>query len=90
MISKASDESNKKHLDYQIEYFKRSQPQSEPITLDSVTYKPESTMIEESQQLAYAAGLAKSGFSVTIRERPSVVAQVKEIYGDLFRYEEAV
>ena len=86
----ASDESNKKHLDYQIEYFKRSQPQSESITLDSVTYKPESTMIEESQQLAYAAGLAKSGFSVTIRERPSVVAQVKEIYGDLFRYEEAV
>ena len=44
-------------------------------------------MIVESQQLAYAVGLAKRGFDVLVRERQVVVDQVKSIYGDLLKYE---
>ena len=56
--------------------------------METVTYKPESTMLVESQQLAYAVGLAETGFSVTVRERASVIEELKGIYGDLFVYQE--
>ena len=93
LISVASDESNKKHLEYQIEQFKskayncQGTPDN-PIVMETVTYKPESTMLVESQQLAYAVGLAETGFSVTVRERASVIEELKGIYGDLFVYQE--
>ena len=44
-------------------------------------------MIEESQQLELAAELAEKGYTVTIKERPEVIAQVKTLYGDLFNYD---
>jgi UDPglucose 6-dehydrogenase len=91
LISIASDQSNQKHLEYQIERFVAdSDPEDAQVIVDSVTYKPESTMIVESQQLAYAVGLAKAGCSVTIRERASVIDEVSKIYGNLFTYEEMV
>ena len=57
------------------------------ITFNSITYKPESDIIEESQQLLYAVGLAKNGISVTIKERVEVVEKLKAIYHNLFKYE---
>jgi UDP-N-acetyl-D-mannosaminuronate dehydrogenase len=56
------------------------------ITIEGVTYKPESTMIEESQQLAFAVGLAKRGVNVTIIDKPEVIEQVKKLHGDLLNY----
>jgi UDPglucose 6-dehydrogenase len=82
-ISDATDECNADHLQYMIESFA-----GDEFVIDSVSYKPQSTMIEESQQLAYAVGLAKKGVSVKIIERAIVLDQVKEIYGDLFTYEQ--
>ena len=94
LISIASDESNHKHLEYQIEQFKTRTDNlgtvENPVVIDSVSYKPESTMIVESQQLAYAVGLASAGYSVVVDERPSVVEEVKKVYGDLFIYREVV
>lgn len=82
-ISDATDECNSAHLQYMIDSF-----DGDELTIKNVTYKPESTMIEESQQLAYAVGLAKKGVKVKIIERGSVISQVKDIYGDLFTYEQ--
>ena len=94
LISVASDESNRKHLQYQIEQFKARTDNlgtiDNPVIIDSVSYKPESTMIIESQQLAYAVGLASAGYSVVVRERTSVIEEVRKIYGDLFIYMEVV
>ena len=42
----------------------------------------------ESQQLAFAAGIAKEGIRVRIRERAEVIEQLKEKYGNFFEYEE--
>lgn len=57
------------------------------IIIESVSYKPESTMITESQQLKLAINLRKKGFGILIRERESVVEQLKKEFGDFFQYE---
>lgn len=85
-ISKATDESNELHLEYQINDFAKSHSVSEQVVFTSVTYKPESTMLVESQQLKYAAGIARRGFNVLIVERQEVIDEVRMMYGDLFQY----
>ncbi|UCG68768.1 MAG: hypothetical protein JSV09_13340, partial [Thermoplasmata archaeon] len=57
------------------------------VVFDSVTYKKGVDIILDSQQLLFAAEIAKRGYKVTIRDIPSVNEQVKKIYGDLFNYE---
>jgi UDPglucose 6-dehydrogenase len=88
LISLASDESNKEHLDYQVNDFVSNNDKNVQVSFDYVTYKPESTLLVESQQLAFAAGIAKEGFSVKIKERPEVISELRQKYGNLFRYEE--
>jgi UDPglucose 6-dehydrogenase len=88
LISLASDESNANHLLYQIEDFVSKGNKSKQVVFDYVTYKPESTLLVESQQLAYAVGIARAGFDVKIKERKEVIDQLQEVYGDLFTYEE--
>lgn len=84
-ISKATDSMNDLHLRYQIDRFLKSDQSS--YATESVTYKPESTLLEESQQLKYAFELANNGIKVTVKERQTVIDEVKSIYGDLFLYE---
>lgn len=86
-ISKATDESNSLHLLYQVETFKQTHHIHETIVFDTVTYKPESTLLIESQQLKFAALLANEGYKVIIKERQSVIEEIKLEYGDLFTYE---
>ena len=87
LISKASDSSNKAHLFYQIETFCAKADISRTVVLECVTYKPESTMLEESQQLMFAVEIAKRGYNVLIRERSVVIDELESRYGDLFSYE---
>jgi UDPglucose 6-dehydrogenase len=87
LISVASDESNKVHLKNQVDDFCKKEELSKPVMFDTVTYKPESTMLEESQQLFFAVELAKKGYDVIIREREQVIKQISKEHGDLFRYE---
>jgi UDP-glucose 6-dehydrogenase len=86
LISKASDNSNTSHLQFQIKQFSESNDRDKPVNLGRVTYKPASTMLVESQQLAFAVGIANEGFKVNIEERASVIENLKETYGDLFTY----
>ena len=88
IISIASDESNKKHLKNQVSYYIINNDKETEIEFDYVTYKPESTMLVESQQLEFAVSLAKEGYSVVINERASVIEKLKGRYGDLFIYKE--
>jgi nucleotide sugar dehydrogenase len=86
IVSKSTDESNRLHLSYQVKHFFENNLDLTEIVFDSVTYKKESVIIEESQQLAFAVELAKKGIKVTINEREEVVSQVKKKYGDIFIY----
>jgi UDPglucose 6-dehydrogenase len=87
-ISEASDDFNGLHIGYQVEFFKKNNDKSQPVTFDYVTYKPESDMIVESQQLLFAKELAESGYDVIIHERPSVIVAIKEEYPGLFSFVE--
>lgn len=83
-ISDSTDKCNKEHLNFQVEQFLNSNIKE--VVLDTVSYKPESTMLEESQQLAFALALAKNGIKVIIRERKEVIEEVKNRYNDIFTY----
>tara|TARA_R110001592_G_scaffold5875_1_gene31971 strand:+ start:4206 stop:5315 length:1110 start_codon:yes stop_codon:yes gene_type:complete len=87
LVSKASDDSNRAHLFYQVESFCTETNKSKLVVLEYVTYKPESTMLEESQQLMFAVEIAKRGYNVLIRERSVVIDELENRYGDLFSYE---
>ena len=88
LLGEASDKINELHLEHQVEYYIQENPDKKvPVRFDYVTYKRESTLITESQQLKFAARLAEEGYIVTIEERPEVIREVGNIYGDLFTYE---
>lgn len=85
-ISKANDESNNQHLDFMVK--QKSNIVLDTFIFNTVTYKKGTTIIEESQQLLVAVTLANMGYKVIIKEHLEVIKQVKELYGDLFIYEE--
>jgi len=85
-ICKATDDMNSKHLINQYNLFIKENDVSTPVHFDYVTYKKESTMLEESQQLELAVMLAKTGYDVTVTERPVVIEELKNRFGDLFKY----
>lgn len=67
VISKATDEMNAKHLDYQIQEFVKNNPDRNKIVeLEHITYKKESVLTEESQQLKFALALKKLGYNIKI------------------------
>jgi nucleotide sugar dehydrogenase len=90
-VSEAADLANLIHLDEQVKFFTKENLQKEnQIVFDCVTYKPESNLLDESQQLAFAVALAKNGYKILLKERKEVLSKVKEMYGNLFEYEERI
>jgi len=86
-ISKATDETNRKHLDFQFKQYSKDYDKSHTIVFDGVTYKKGTTIIEESQQLALAVKLANEGYKVLVRDKQVVIDKVKKLHGSLFEYE---
>lgn len=80
VISKATDEMNWKHLEYQIEDFVKNNDKSQPVLIDYVTYKKDSVLLEESQQLKFALKLKELGYTIKLLdERKEVLNQLKGI-----------
>ena len=80
VISKATDIMNEKHLQYQIEDFIKNNPdKSKEVKMNFVTYKKDSILIEESQQLKFALALQKLGYDVVVNERDSVIKELKKL-----------
>jgi hypothetical protein len=81
VISKATDEMNVKHLSYQIENFVRNNTdKSKEVVIDYVTYKKNSIILEESQQLKFAIALKNLGYKIKILDdRDEVKQQLKDI-----------
>jgi nucleotide sugar dehydrogenase len=84
-ISKSTDISNKLHLKYQVEDFVKENKNLKEVTFGPISYKPNTDIIEESQQLLFAIELTEY-FDVTIEDSVKNVEQVKKIYGDKFKY----
>ncbi len=80
LIGKATDEANKIHLLFQLQELLNKYQPNEPIVFETITYKPDSILLDESQQLALAVKLAENGRSVTIKERRAVINELNRIY----------
>ncbi len=87
LISSATDEINKRHLAFQVEQYLKQYAEDETIIFDYVTYKKDSVLLEESQQLSLAVQLAKAGRKITIKERPEVITLLEKNYPNLFIWE---
>lgn len=81
VISKATDEMNEKHLQYQIEDFVKANPdKTKVVEIEYVTYKKDSVLLEESQQLKFALKLKELGYSIKILDqREEVLTQLKSL-----------
>jgi len=81
VISKATDVMNEKHLEYQIEDFIKNNPdKTKEVEIEFVTYKKDSIIIEESQQLKFALRLKKLGYKIKILDkRKEVLTQIKNL-----------
>jgi nucleotide sugar dehydrogenase len=81
VISKSTDEMNDLHLQYQIEEFVRNNPNKGDVVFDYVTYKKDSTILEESQRLKFALELQKLGYNVIVKEeRDEIKDTIKNIF----------
>jgi UDPglucose 6-dehydrogenase len=81
IISRATDEMNEKHLEYQIEQFVKNNPDKNKIVeIPYITYKSDSIIIEESQQLKFAIKLKEIGYKIKVLDsRKEVTEQIKNI-----------
>jgi FKBP-type peptidyl-prolyl cis-trans isomerase 2 len=72
---------NKKHLEYQIEDFIKNHPnKNEVVEIEYVTYKKDSVLLEESQQLKFAIKLKELGYQIKILDtRKEVLNQLTNI-----------
>ena len=84
-ISIATDKMNKLHLEYQIEHVLNNFSFDEVIEMDFLTYKKESTSLEESQQLEFAKILSEKGFKIRLKDnRSEVINQIENNHGIKF------
>jgi UDPglucose 6-dehydrogenase len=81
-----TDEMNRRHLAFQVAHYLRAYRDDEPIHFHSVTYKPGTEILEESQPLAVAVELARAGRKIVIHESPAVLEELRRRFGDLFEY----
>ena len=85
-IPLASDEYNNQHANYQTDHIYKNNVKDNKITLDGVSYKKGSILIEESQQLKVAENLQSMGVEVTIIDNEKVIELVSLLKGDKFKY----
>ena len=86
LLSEATDKSNTQHFDFQYQQYLKSYQEDETIHFYSVTYKPNTIILDESQQLAIALRLARAGRKVMVHDNIKVISKLKELHGDLFEY----
>lgn len=83
----AADKANVQHLFKYADVLISKIPNgSKDITINGVSYKEGTSILEESQQLATAVYLADSGYNVTISDTYEIISNVKKLYGNKFIY----
>lgn len=86
-ISKASDQSNNLHLEYQIQNFIKKNPNKNiELFFDSIAYKKGTNILEESQKLKFILKLSELNYIITVRETKEVIEVLKNKYGEIFKY----
>lgn len=79
IISRATDEMNKAHLENQIKIIEQNYNKNEPIEIDYLTYKKESISFEESQQLEFAKRLSELGYKIKLNDEREEIKEIAKI-----------
>lgn len=87
LISEATDNVNRQHLQFQYEQYMKDYKPEEIIVFDEVVYKPGTVILEEAQPLELAIRLAQSGRKVIVKEKAAIIEELTKKYGSLFQYE---
>jgi len=86
-IGESTDINNKVHLTYLISHIQEKFSKETSILFTYVSYKPDSIILEESQQLQLAIALQESGYNVYIKERDIVKKNIIKNYPNInFKY----
>jgi UDPglucose 6-dehydrogenase len=85
-IPTASDSFNNLHIQYHAKEIEKTAIDNK-IIFDGVSYKKNSVLIEESQQLKMAVLMSDLGYEVTIVDNKYVIDSVEKIYANKFKYE---
>ena len=86
ILSASTDVANAYHLEQMYTTYTQKYSKNDIITFDSITYKPESVIVERSFPLQLALKLVQNGYTVHIHERAHVIEQVHALHGDIFTY----
>ncbi|MGB1317805.1 MAG: hypothetical protein ACPG5W_06350, partial [Flavobacteriales bacterium] len=86
-ISKATDEVNSEHFQFQLSQYLNTYGVDEPIVFDGVAYKKGTSQLTESQQLRLAVALANKGRKVVVRDTEEVTTQLNQLYPNLFDFQ---
>ncbi len=84
-FSKVTIRENQKHYEFQLNEL--LQKDKEFYSFDSLGYKDNSDIIEESQQLRLALGLINKGKKVIVRKDDLARESVEKLYSELFIFE---
>lgn len=79
-IGEATDKSNSLHLEYQYTYILNNIPKDNNILFTYITYKPDSSILEESQQLKLAIRLNNTGYNIYVLNSDNLNEDVKSMY----------
>jgi nucleotide sugar dehydrogenase len=85
-IGEASDAINIDHLQNLTEYLLSVNKQNKPYFFDSVVYKRNTTILEESQQLELAKVIQKKGMKVYIHDSENILKSLECLFGENFNY----
>lgn len=76
-LGKTVDAFNKEHAKFMAEYYVQANVDNLPFYMSSITYKPNSDIIEESQQLQLCKDLLDLGHTVLVEDHPMIPAWLK-------------
>jgi nucleotide sugar dehydrogenase len=79
-IGEATDLSNKEHFYNLINLIKNNISKDTNILFTYLSYKPESNILEESQQLQLALTLQDYGYIIYIKEKPIIKEYISKFY----------
>jgi nucleotide sugar dehydrogenase len=80
LIGESTDAINKLHIANLASYIKNTVPVDKKLLFTYLSYKPDSIIIEESQQLQLALQLSREGYLVYVKERDSVRSLIEREY----------
>lgn len=86
-LPRTVDAENRNHTSRQKDYLMKHASKAIPIVFNTITYKPNSNILEESQKYDIAFSLANNGFRVIVQETPEIIEELKDLHRNLFEFE---